>query len=133
MTLEKACSDTEIFLAVSGIEPGTSSTRGKCLTTELPHIWAVSVQLFQACYDSALLLNVSFINVPLSLTFQSAIPSYIQELTSDLIIVMQNAYQHCNNKGNHKVANTLLVGEFRQRKQCFVNSQLSYNPNLSLL
>ena len=34
MTLEKACSDTEIFLAAS--EPGTSSTRGKCLTTELP-------------------------------------------------------------------------------------------------
>ena len=36
MTLGKACSDTEIFLAASGMESGTSSTRGKCLTTELP-------------------------------------------------------------------------------------------------
>ena len=35
MTLEKECSDTEIHLAARGIEPGASSTRGKCLTTEL--------------------------------------------------------------------------------------------------
>ena len=41
MTLEKADSDTKIFLAASaGIQPGTSSSdcsRGKCLATELPH------------------------------------------------------------------------------------------------
>ena len=36
MTLEKVCSVTEIFSPRAGIEPGTSSTRGKCLTTELP-------------------------------------------------------------------------------------------------
>ena len=33
MTLDKACSDNEIFLA-AGTGLGTSSTRGKCLTTE---------------------------------------------------------------------------------------------------
>ena len=36
MTLEKACSDTKIFLVEAGIQPGASSTRGKWLTTELP-------------------------------------------------------------------------------------------------
>ena len=46
MTLRKACSDTEIFLAKRGIEPGTSSTTGMCaITTELTHspIWAQTV------------------------------------------------------------------------------------------
>ena len=39
MTLEKASSDTEIFfLPREGIEPGTSSTRGKCITTDMTEL-----------------------------------------------------------------------------------------------
>ena len=50
MTLEKMCSDTEIFLALSGDQPETSSTRGKFLTTELPRFLLLGMTLEQTIF-----------------------------------------------------------------------------------
>ena len=44
MTLDKVCSDTEIFLTARGIELGTSSIRNKCLTS---NHWATTLSYIQ--------------------------------------------------------------------------------------
>ena len=63
-----------------GIEPGTSSTRGKCLTTELPRfpkvsLWMIYLQVYQGYADGIEMGRMCGSEAPVMMTSQGTVLS----------------------------------------------------------
>ena len=75
MTLEKACSYTAFSLPRVGIEPGTSSTRDKCLTTKLPRFYFKQILVKDLSKGSTDLCGIRRRNRDFGIGYQNPIMS----------------------------------------------------------